>query len=66
MNKKANIVSNEVTSSVPHGRAFWAGQYPEEYVPRKPQNPPELVDGGTMLVVVVDVNRPSITDNRRF
>ena len=62
MNKKANIVVNEVTSSVrPMMERFTGGgEYPEDMFLTGPKAA-ELVDGGTMLVVV-DVNRPSITD----
>lgn len=62
MNKKANIVVNEVTSSVrPMMERFVVnGEYPEDMF-LTGQKAAELVDSGTMLVVV-DVNRPSITD----
>ena len=62
MNKKANIVVNEVTSSVRPMMDRFVGnsEYPEDLV-LTGQKAAELVDGGTMLVVV-DVNRPSITD----
>lgn len=62
MNKKANIVVNEVTSSVRPmmDRFIGNGEYPEDMFLKGPQAQ-ELVDPGTMLVVV-DVNRPSITD----
>lgn len=62
MNKKANIVLNEVTSSVrPMLERFTEkGDYPEDMFLKGPKAV-ELVDPGTMLVVV-DVNRPSITD----
>ena len=62
MNKKANIVLNDVTSSVrPMMERFLeSGEYPEDMF-IKGSKAADLVDGGTMLVVV-DVNRPSITD----
>ena len=62
MNKKANIVVNEVTSSVRPMMDRFVGnsEYPEDLF-LTGQKAAELVDGGTMLVVV-DVNRPSITD----
>ncbi len=62
MNKKANIVFNEVTSSVrPMMERFTGGSgYPEDMFV-KTADALELADSNTMLVVV-DVNRPSITD----
>lgn len=62
MNKKANIVFNEVTSSVrPMIERFTGGSgYPEDMFV-KTADALELADSNTMLVVV-DVNRPSITD----
>ena len=62
MNKKANIVLNEVTSSVrPMMERFLDNaEYPDDMF-LKGSKAAELVDSGTMLVVV-DVNRPSITD----
>ncbi len=62
MNKKANIVVNEVTSSVRPmmDRFVGSSEYPEDLF-LTGQKAAELVDSGTMLVVV-DVNRPSITD----
>ncbi len=62
MNKKANIVLNQVTSSVRPmmDRFVESPDYPEDMFLTGNQAA-ELVDGGTMLVVV-DVNRPSITD----
>ena len=62
MNKKANIVVNEVTSSVrPMMERFQNNpEYPDDMF-LKGAKAAELVDAGTMLVVV-DVNRPSITD----
>ena len=62
MNKKANIVLNEVTSSVrPMMERFLDNaEYPDDMFLKGPQAA-ELADAGTMLVVV-DVNRPSITD----
>jgi len=62
LNKKAHIVINEVTSSVqPMLQRFLDNpEYPDDMVLTGPQAA-ELVDANTMLVVV-DVNRPSITD----
>ena len=62
MNKKANIVVNEVTSSVRPMLDRFVGNpdYPEDMLLTGPKAA-ELVDQGTMLVIV-DVNRPSITD----
>ena len=62
MNKKANIVVNEVTSSVRPmmDRFLGNSEYPEDMF-LTGAKAAELVDSGTMLVVV-DVNRPSITD----
>ena len=62
MNKKANIVVNEVTSSVRPMLDRFVGnpEYPEDMLLTGPKAA-ELVDQGTMLVIV-DVNRPSITD----
>lgn len=62
MDKKANIVINEVTSSVRPmmDRFVDNSEYPDDLFLTGAQAA-ELVDGGTMLVVV-DVNRPSITD----
>ena len=62
MNKKANIVVNEVTSSVRPMLDRFTGnsEYPEDMLLTGAQAA-ELVDQGTMLVIV-DVNRPSITD----
>ena len=62
MNKKAHIVLNEVTSSVRPmmDRFVESGEYPEDMFLKGPEAA-GLVDAGTMLVVV-DVNRPSITD----
>lgn len=62
MNKKANIVLNEVTSSVRPmmDRFLDSSDYPEDMF-LKGAKAAELADSGTMLVVV-DVNRPSITD----
>ena len=62
MNKKANIVVNEVTSSVRPMMERFTGnaEYPEDMLLTGPKAA-ELVDQGTMLVIV-DVNRPSITD----
>ena len=62
MNKKANIVLNDVTSSVrPMMERFQNNpEYPDDMF-LKGAKAAELVDAGTMLVVV-DVNRPSITD----
>ena len=62
MNKKANIVINDVTTSVKPMMDRFIGNpdYPEDLF-LKGQKAAELVDASTMLVVV-DVNRPSITD----
>lgn len=62
LNKKANIVINEVTSSVrPMMERFMNNpDYPEDLFLTGDQAA-ELVDSNTILVVV-DVNRPSITD----
>lgn len=62
MNKKASIVLNEVTSSVRPmmDRFLGNSEYPEDMF-LTGARAAELVDAGTMLVVV-DVNRPSITD----
>lgn len=62
MDKKANIVINEVTSSVRPMMERFVGNpdYPEDLF-LTGARAAELVDGNTMLVVV-DVNRPSITD----
>ena len=66
MNKKANIVLNDVTSSVrPMMERFQNNpEYPDDMF-LKGAKAAELVDAGTMLVVV-DVNRPSITDELTF
>ena len=62
MNKRAHIVLNEVTSSVRPmmDRFVESGEYSEDMFLKGPEAA-SLVDAGTMLVVV-DVNRPSITD----
>jgi len=62
LNKKAHIVINEVTSSVrPMMERFINNpDYPEDLF-LKGERAAELVDGNTILIVV-DVNRPSITD----
>ena len=62
LNKKANIVINEVTSSVrPMMERFMNNpDYPEDLFLTGDQAA-ERVDANTILVVV-DVNRPSITD----
>ena len=62
MNKKANIVVNEVTSSVRPMMDRFIGNpdYPDDMF-LKGLQAAELADPGTMLVIV-DVNRPSITD----
>ena len=62
LNKKAHIVINQVTSSVQPmmDRFLDNPEYPEDLFLKGPQAE-ELVDNNTMLVVV-DVNRPSITD----
>ena len=62
MNKKANIVFNDITSSVrPMIERFTgSSEYPEDMF-IKTKDALELADPNTMLVVV-DVNRPSIAD----
>ncbi len=62
MGKKAHIVINDITSSVrPMLERFQENsEYPEDMF-LTGAKAAELVDAGTMLVVV-DVNRPSITD----
>lgn len=62
LNKKAHIVINQVTSSVQPmmDRFLDNPEYPEDLFLKGPQAA-DLVDNNTMLVVV-DVNRPSITD----
>ena len=62
MNKKANIVFNDITSSVRPMMERFTGnsEYPEDMFIRT-KTALELADPNTMLVVV-DVNRPSITD----
>lgn len=62
LNKKANIVINEVTSSVrPMMERFLNNpEYPEDLF-LTGERAAELVDSNTILLVV-DVNRPSITD----
>ena len=62
LNKKAHVIINEVTTSVqPMMNRFLDNpDYPEDLFLTGAQAA-ELVDAGTMLVVV-DVNRPSITD----
>lgn len=62
LNKKAHIVINEVTSSVrPMMERFHNNpEYPEDLF-LTGDRAAELVDSSTLLVVV-DVNRPSITD----
>lgn len=62
LNKKSHIIINEVTTSVqPMMNRFLDNpEYPEDLFLTGPQAA-ELVDSNTMLVVV-DVNRPSITD----
>lgn len=62
LNKRAHVVINEVTSSVQPllQRFLDSPDYPEDLVLTGSQAA-ELVDANTMLVVV-DVNRPSITD----
>lgn len=62
LNKKAHIVINEVTSSVRPmmDRFIGTSDYPEDLFLTGAQAA-ELVDANTILVVV-DVNRPSITD----
>ena len=63
MNKKANIVINEVTSSVrPMMERFQnSTDYPDDMFINGAKAM-DIADGATMLVVV-DVNRPSITDS---
>jgi len=62
LNKKSHIIINEVTSSVQPmmDRFLNNPEYPEDLFLTGAQAA-ELVDANTMLVVV-DVNRPSITD----
>lgn len=62
LNKKSHIVINEVTTSVQPmmDRFLDNPEYPEDLFLNGAQAA-ELVDSNTMLVVV-DVNRPSITD----
>ena len=62
MNKKANIVFNDITSSVRPMMERFTGssEYPEDMF-IKTKDALELADPNTMLVVV-DVNRPSIAD----
>lgn len=62
LNKKSHIIINEVTSSVKPmmDRFLDNPEYPEDLFLTGAQAA-ELVDSNTMLVVV-DVNRPSITD----
>lgn len=62
LNKKSHIVINEVTTSVQPmmDRFLNNSEYPEDLFLNGAQAA-ELVDNNTMLVVV-DVNRPSITD----
>ncbi len=62
LNKKSHIVINEVTTSVQPmlDRFLNNPEYPEDLLLNGVQAA-ELVDNNTMLVVV-DVNRPSITD----
>ncbi|WP_394524623.1 DHH family phosphoesterase [Lacrimispora sp. JR3] len=62
MNKKANIIINEVTTSVRPMQERFIGNpdYPEDLF-LTGAKAAELVDANTILVVV-DVNRPSITD----
>ncbi|MCI9105268.1 MAG: DHH family phosphoesterase [Lachnospiraceae bacterium] len=62
LNKKSHIVINEVTTSVQPmlDRFLDNPEYPEDLLLNGVQAA-ELVDNNTMLVVV-DVNRPSITD----
>lgn len=61
-NKKAHIIINEVTSSVKPMMARFLdnAEYPDDLFLTGSQAA-EMVDSNTMLVVV-DVNRPSITD----
>ena len=61
-NKKAHIVINDVTTSIRPmmDRFINNPDYPEDLFLNS-ETAAELVDGNTLLVVV-DVNRPSITD----
>ncbi|MDO5350773.1 MAG: DHH family phosphoesterase [Lachnospiraceae bacterium] len=63
LNKKAHIVINDVTTSVKPMMDRFLGNpdYPEDLF-LNGSKAAELVDGNTILVVV-DVNRPSITDS---
>ena len=62
LNKKAHIVINDITSSVRpmYDRFAKSTEYPEDMFVGS-EEAKELVDNGTALVVV-DVNRPSITE----
>ncbi|MBQ7795587.1 MAG: DHH family phosphoesterase [Lachnospiraceae bacterium] len=62
LNKKAHIVINDITSSVRpmYERFANSSDYPDDMFV-KSDEAKELVDNGTALVVV-DVNRPSITE----
>jgi len=62
LNKKAHIVINDITSSVRpmYDRFANSNDYPDDMFV-KSDEAKELVDNGTALVVV-DVNRPSITE----
>ena len=61
LNKKAHIVINEVTSSVrPMMERFETGDYPKDLF-LTGSEAADIVDNNTALVVV-DVNRPSITE----
>ena len=62
LNKKAHIVLNDITSSVRpmYDRFDKSSEYPSDMFVTS-EEAKELVDNGTALVVV-DVNRPSITE----
>ncbi len=62
LNKKAHIVINDITNSVRPmmDRFVESGEYPEDMF-LSGAEAADLVDANTMLVVV-DVNRPTITD----
>ena len=63
LNKKAHVVLNEVTSSVGPTKARFTPEngYPEDLFLNSEQAL-KLADEGTTLLVVVDVNRPCITE----
>ena len=66
LNKKAHIVINDITSSVRpmYERFVNSNDYPDDMFV-KSDEAKELVDNGTALVVV-DVNRPSITEEAQL